>query len=156
MRKGYFYVAQMPSTAITAAKTLLQIKAGSAVPLDIISVRVSQVTKTSTELLELQLMRKSAAATVTSFTPLKYQGSDPTAGAAGGTSATGYNASAEGTDGDILLKTHWNVLNGEWLYLPVPEARIRVPGAGIFAVKLNTAPAASMNLIVNVEFEEFI
>lgn len=154
MKLGYTYVAQMPSTAITAAKTLVQVKAGAAA-LDIVSVRVAQLTKTATELLELQLLRKSAAATVTSFTPLKYNPGDPAALAVGGTSATGYNASAEGTDTDIVLKTSWNVLNGEWLYLPVPEARIRVPQAGIFGVKLNTAPAASMNILVAVEFEEF-
>lgn len=154
MKQGFVYYAEMPSTAITAAKTLVQILAGAAA-LDIVSVRVSQVTKTATELLELQLLRKSAAATVTSFTPLKYNPNDPSALAVGGTSATGNNASAEGTNGDILLKASWNVLNGEWLYLPVPEGRIRVPQAGIFAVKLNTAPAASMNIICCVEFMEY-
>lgn len=154
MKQGFVYYAEMPSTAITAAKTLVQIVAGAAA-LDIVSVRVAQLTKTATELLELQLLRKSGAATVTSFTPLKYNPNDPSSLAVGGTSATGYNASAEGTNTDILLKTSWNVLNGEWLYLPVPEGRIRVPQAGIFGVKLNTAPAASMNIIVGVEFMEY-
>lgn len=154
MKFGYLYYAEMPSTAITAAKTLLQVKAGAAA-LDIVSVRVSQLTKTATELLELQLLRKTVAATVTSVTPLKLNPGDPASLAVGGTSATGYNATVEGTNGDILLKTSWNVLNGEWLYLPVPEGRIRVPQGGIFGVKLNTAPAASMNIICAVEFMEY-
>jgi archaellin len=154
MKPGYLYYVELPSTAITAAKTLVQVKAGAA-PLDIASVRVAQLTKTSSELLELQLLRKSAAATVTSFTPLKFNPGDPASLAVGGTSATGNNASAEGTNSDILLKTSWNVVNGEWLYLPVPEARIRVPQGGIFGVKLNTNPAASMNILVCVEILEF-
>src|SRR4051812_31432253 len=120
---GYTYYAEMLSTAITAAKTLVQIKAGAA-PIDIVEIILSQVTKTTSELLELRLLRKSAAATVTSFTPLKFNPGDPTSLAAGGTSATGYNASSEGTDTDVLRKEHWNVINGVWQYLPVPEARI--------------------------------
>lgn len=154
MKQGFLYYVEMPSTAITVAKTLVQIVAGAAA-IDIVSIRVAQLTKTATELLELQLLRKSAAATVTSFTPLKYNPNDPASLAVGGTSATGNNASSEGTNSDILLKTSWNVLNGEWLYLPVPEGRIRIPQAGIFGVKLNTAPAASMNIIVGVEFMEY-
>lgn len=152
-QNNYIYYAEMPSTAITASKTLVQIKAGAA-PIDIIEIILSQVSKTSSELLEIQLLRKSAAATVTSFTPLKFNPGDPAALAAGGTSATGYNASSEGTNTDILRKEHWNVLNGVWQYLPVPEARIRIPQAGIFGLKLNTNPAASMTMIACVIFAE--
>lgn len=154
MRKGYTYYVEMPSTAITTAKTLLQIKAGAAA-LQILGVYISQVTKTTSEMLEYQLLRKSAAATVTSQTPLKLNPGDPASLAVGGTSSTGYNASAEGTNSDIIHKVHWNVLNGYDLYLPIPEGRIHVPQGGILGVKLNTAPAASMNLIVGVQFEEF-
>jgi hypothetical protein len=93
---------------------------------------------------------------VTSFTPLKMNPNDPASLAAGGTSATGYNASAEGTNTDILRKEHWNVINGVWQYLPVPEDRIRVPQAGIFGVKLNTAPAAAMTMILSIKWLECI
>jgi hypothetical protein len=148
------YIVYMDNTAITTAKTLVQIKAGTGAGLEIISAKVSQLTKTSSELLNLQIVRKTAAATVTSFTPLKLDPNDPTAAAVGGTSATGVNASAEGTNGDILVHEVWNILNGEWNYLPVPEERIWVPAGGIIALKLNTAPAASMNTIVEVKFRE--
>jgi hypothetical protein len=151
---GYVYHAEMPATAITAAKTLLQIKSVNS-PLEILEMRISQVTKTTSELLEVQILRKTAAATVTSFTPLELDTGGPAALAVGGTSATGYNASAEGTNGDILFKTHWNVLNGEFLYLPTPEDRIWVPPNGFIAVKLNTAPAASMTIICTAHFVEY-
>lgn len=153
-QEGFVYYAEMPSTAITAAKTLLQIKAGAAA-LELLEFRLSQVTKTTSELLQVQILRKSAAATVTSFTPLELQPAGPAALAVGGTTATGYNASAEGTDGDILFKSHWNVLNGEYIYLPTPEARIWVPQTGILGIKLNTAPAASMTMILMALFAEY-
>lgn len=153
-QEGFLYYAEMPSTAITAAKTLLQIKAGAGA-LELVEFRLSQITKTASELLEVQILRKSAAATVTSFTPLEMQPAGPAALAVGGTSATGYNASAEGTNGDILYKSHWNVLNGEYVYLPVPEARIWVPQTGIIGIKLNTAPAASMTMILQALFQEY-
>lgn len=153
MANGYKYYIELPSTAISAAKTLIQIKAGAA-PLDIIEASLSQVSKTSAEMLEIQWLRKSAAATVTSFTPLKMNPGDPTALCVGGTSATGYNASAEGTNSDIITKAHWNVVNAEWYRLPVPEGRIRVPQSGIVGLKLNTAPAASMTFVGYVIVEE--
>jgi hypothetical protein len=151
---GYVYVVRLAPTAITTAKTLLQIKAGAA-PVDILDWRLYQITKITTELLAVQMLRKSAAATVTSFTPLKYNTLDPAALAVGGASATGTNASAEGTDTDIVWESVWNVLNGEFNYLDIPEGRMRIPQAGIGGIKLNTAPAASMTVGGYVRFIEY-
>jgi hypothetical protein len=148
------YSVRLTPTAQTTAKTLVQLKAGAA-PLEIVEVRFSQITKITSEILLLQAIRKSAAATVTSFTPLKLDTSSATALAVGGTAATGTNASAEGTDGEIPFETHWNIINGEFVYLPVPEARIWVPQAGIIGFKLATAPAASMSLGCIVTFREY-
>lgn len=152
-RSGYIYAVRFAPTALTVAKTLIQIRAGAA-PIDILEARVFQLTKISSELLALQLLRKTAAATVTSATPLKMTPGDPAALAVGGTTNTGVNATAEGTDGDILVEDGWNVLNGSWIYLPTPEDRIRIPQAGIFGLKLNTAPAASMTIGALIHFEE--
>jgi hypothetical protein len=150
------YSVRLAPTALTTAKTLLQVKAGASASLEILSVRVYQVTKTTSELLELQILRKSAAATVTSFTPLKTDPNDPASAAVGSTSGTGITASAEGTDGDLLDNTIWNILNGEWVHLPIPEDRIWVPAAGIVAVKLNTAPAASMSVGCILHYAEYL
>jgi hypothetical protein len=117
------------------AVTLLQIKAGATNPLEIIRASISQTGTTTSAQMCAQIVRKSGAATVTSFTPLLLRTNDVAAAAVGGTSATGYNASGEGTDTDILLSEGWNVLNG-WLYLPVPEERIYVPAAGIIGLKM--------------------
>lgn len=150
------YSVRLAPTALTTAKTLVQIKAGAAASLEILSVRVFQITKSTSELLELQILRKSAAATVTSFTPLKLDPNDPASAAVGSTSGTGITATAEGTDTDIIEHSVWNVLNGEWVHLPVPEDRIWVPAAGIVGVKLNTAPAASMSVGCIVHYAEYL
>src|SRR5262245_5468556 len=109
--EGYVYSVRMPATAVTAAKTLMQIKSGAAA-LEILDFRLGQTTKTTSELLALQILRKTATATVTSATPLEINQGGPASLAVGGSSATGYNASAEGTDGDIVWDGVWNVLNG--------------------------------------------
>src|SRR5262245_16076600 len=120
MNMGNIYVVRLSPTALTTAKTLIQIKAGNA-PLLPIKARIYQITKTTSELLALQWLRKSAAATVTSFTPLKARTGDEASLAVGGTSATGVNATAEGTDSDILDEDVWNVLNASWFDVPIPE-----------------------------------
>lgn len=154
MAEGYVYTVRLAPTAITAAKTLIQVKAG-ATGLDIIRARIYQVTKVQGENLAVQMLRKSAAATVTSATPLKTNAGDPASLAVGSTSATGVNASAEGTDTDILDEDVWNVIGGGWFEYPIPEDRIRVPQAGIFGFKLNTAPAASMTIGAVVRIREY-
>ena len=144
-QEGFGYIIRMPQASITAAKTLLQVKAGNS-GLWIVEARFFQITKTTSENLTLQWLRKSAAATVTSFTPLKLNPGAPSALAVGGTSATGYNASAEGTDTDIIDEDIFNVINAGWLNIPIPEGRIWVPNGGIAGLKLLTAPAAAMTM----------
>jgi len=156
---GYVYVVRLPPTAVTAAKTLIQIKAGAAM-IEIVSARIYQVTKTTSELLAVQMIQHTGAVTpgtVTAFTPLPLAATDPVALAVGGTAATGVNASAEPSGGaaNIVEETVWNILNGEWLYLPVPENRIQVAQTKLFTFKLNTAPAASMIIGATVTFIEY-
>jgi len=134
--RGIYVVRQ----AITnpGAITLLQIKAGASNPFKLLRAWVSQTPSTTSAQLDIQILRKSGAATVTSFTPLLLRPSDPAANAVGGASATGYTATGEGTDGDLLIQEGFNILNG-YLYLPVPEERIVVPVAGIIGLKFAIA-----------------
>lgn len=151
---------RLAPTAITAAKTLIQIKTGAA-PIEIVMARVYQVTKTASELLNIQLIQYTGsptAGTVTSFTPQPLSPNDVAALAVGSTSATGVNATAEPTGGtaNVLDETAWNVVNGEWMHLPVPESRIWVAQGGkLFTLKLNTAPAASMTIGCVVHVVEY-
>jgi len=151
---GYTYKVELVPTAVAAAKTLVQIVAGAA-PIEIVSVTVNQSTLTAVSFWNIQLLRKSAAATVTPYTPILYNPADPASLAIGGAALTGVFASAEGTNGDIGYQTQWNVLNGEWLYVPVPKALILVPQSGIFAVKLNTSPSTSSTVGCTVVYHEY-
>ena len=151
---GYLYVVRMAPTALTTAKTLIQVVAGAA-PFDLIGATVSQVTKSTTEMLRIQILRKTAVATVTSATPLLTNPADPAALAVGGTTATGVNATAEGTNGDVLEDRVWNILTGTWEYTPIPEARKRAAQAGNLALVLITAPAASMTIAATLEIIEY-
>lgn len=136
------------SVTTSTAITIAQIKAGATNPLEILRVALTQSDVTTSAQAALRLLRKSAAATVTSFTPLKLHPSYPAADAVGGTAATGITATAEGTDGDILDDAGFNILNG-YLWTPsCEEERIYVPPAGIFAVKFPVAPTSALYKLV--------
>ncbi len=163
---GYARIQRMPSTSISAAKTLIQLKAGNA-PLDIMAVKVSQTSFTASQMLEIQLSVWSGAytaATVTAATASTNFDSLNIGDAIGNslltlsTTGTGYNASGEPSGGTqhILHHDTWNVLNGSWQYLDIPEARQRVPIGDIWTLKLNTSPSQAGNFIAFVIFLEYL
>ena len=146
------YSVHASIAAVTAAKTLLQIKAGSATPLEILRVWLENGSVEVDDTMEVQLLRKLAGATVTSFTPILFEPSDQAAKAVGGTSATGHTATAEGTDGDILIREGASILAG-YTWLPTPEERILVPPGGIIALK-TALTVNSMVMICGIIFRE--
>lgn len=158
-RADLIYVVRFAPTALTAAKTLIQIKAGAA-RLDILSMLVFQLTRTATEFWEIQAIVHTGsptAATVTSFTPLPINPSFPAALAVGSTSATGVNATVEPSGGtaNIMDGGSFNVLNGEWARLDIPEGELSVPQGKLFTLKLNTAPSASSSIGAIVKLAEY-
>jgi hypothetical protein len=148
------YVVSMSRVAVTAAISLIQVLAGATVPLQILRVVIGQTSSTTSTQQSVQINRKSGAATVTLFTPLKKGPvTDPAASSVGGTSATGTNASAEGTDANIIKQDVFNYLNG-WLYLPTPKEWDFVDATGIVALKLPVAPGSSVTLTADFVYEE--
>ncbi len=146
------YVVSMTRVAVTGAITIIQIKAGATVPLQIIRAVIGQTASTTSTQVPVQISRKTAAATVTSFTPLLCGPStDPAAAAVGGAAATGTNASAEGTDGNVLKQDVFNFLNG-WMYLPTPKEYLFVNAAGIIALLYPVAP--TITTTADIHFEE--
>ncbi len=148
------YTVSMTRVAVTGAITLIQVLAAAAVPLQIIRVTLAQSSSTTSTQLSVQINRKSAAATVTTFTPLKNgPATDPAASAVGGSSATGTNASGEGTDTNILRQDVFNYLNG-WMFLPTPKEYLFVDPAGFIGLKLPVAPGSSVTVTADLVFEE--
>lgn len=138
---GIYTVQYGPATLATAI-TVIQIKAGATSPLEIISVRVTQNTSTASAWQRIQLIRKTAAATVTSFTPILMRTGDIAANAVGGAAATGVTATVEGTDGNIVVEDNFNLLSG-WYYTPAVEERPLVAAGGIIGLKFPAAPASN-------------
>jgi len=135
------YVIENGGVIIATAITIIQLKAGPNMGLELIRAKVSQGIDETSAMEVVQLLRKSAAATVTSRTALKLNPGDPVADAVGGTAATGITGTAEGTDGDVLVQEGFNTLSG-WEWVPTPSERIFVKVAGIIALKFPTAPAS--------------
>ena len=125
------------SGTVTTAKTLIQIKAGAASALEILYASLTNTTVDASDQGSIIIGRKTAAATVTSYTPLLFDPSDQAAKAVGGTAATGHTATVEGTDGDVLVDEGFNVLQG-WSWMPTPDFKIVVPQAGFIALRTGT------------------
>jgi len=148
------YVVSLINTAVTGAITLVQIKAGSGNPLQIIEVRASQSSSTTSAMQRIEIGKETSAGTVTSFTPVLENPGDGAANAAGSTSGTGVNCSSEGTYTDIYVAWDFNVLTG-FLWQPALEDRIWVPVSGILGVRFPTAPGSSTTYDVQVKFLEY-
>lgn len=147
------YTVYMNAVSVSAAITLVQIKAGTSRAVEIIRASVGQSASTTSTMQRIQINRKSAAATVTSFTALASTNSSPAADAVGSTSATGTNASAEGTDSNVLIVDTFNIVNG-WLWVPTIEERITVPAAGIIGLKFPAAPGSAITVVASITFGE--
>lgn len=134
---GRLYAVNITNQTLTGAKTIIQVKAGAANSLRIVRASIIQIGSTTSTQFVAELVRKSTAATVTSFTPLLLTPADSAAAAVGGTAATGTLSTNENSgDGDILWQDGGNIV-GQWLWYPgkgIPE--ILVPGGGIIGLKV--------------------
>jgi hypothetical protein len=148
------YVVSMTRVSVSGAITLLQIKMGATVPGECLRVSCDESSSTTSTQQPAQVNRKSAAGTVTSFTPVAHgPTTDPAASAVGGTAATGTNASAEGTDSNILKQGVWNYLNG-FLWVPKTVEQAFIDAASIIGLKLPIAPGSAVTLTADFLFEE--
>lgn len=136
MHIGRIYTIPLDGIVISTAITVLEFTMGSAVVGVLLEAKLTQNTSETSQQEELDIVRKSAAGTGTSVTPLKLQTGDP---AFAGTSRR--SMSAEGTVTDVVKSEGFNVLNG-WHYLPLPESRIYVAPSGILGIRFSTAPAS--------------
>ncbi|MES1993141.1 MAG: hypothetical protein V4457_05945 [Pseudomonadota bacterium] len=156
MFQGPCYNLSNNGVSISSAITALQLKAGVNGPIEIMRASLTQSSITTSGQCLGGLIRKSAAATVTiavAGTNLKkLNPAAPTADASLGTAATGFTASAEGSDSDLTTQRGFNTLNG-WEYLPIPEERMMVPQAGICGLKFLSSPT-SATWVAEIAFRE--
>jgi hypothetical protein len=140
---GITTVAATPVTAV-------QYAASSSNTAELLYFSISQSGSTTSAMDQVRVVRKSAAATVTAGVA----GTSilDVAGGASGTikgptttTTTGILASSEGTDGDEVFRTNFNVLSGyerDWQ----PNARIWIPVSGIIAIKIKAVVALTYDV----------
>jgi hypothetical protein len=151
---GSFIIRGTITTVAATPKTAVQYQASSTNAAEILYFGVSQSGSTVSAMDELQIWRNSAGATVTIGLVGGLTGNifDLSGGAATfrgtlSTSATGVNASAEGTHTDNVSQHNFNVLAGLERDLQ-PQARIWVPVSGIIAFTLKAVIAATYDVQV--------
>lgn len=148
------YTINHTGIVVSTAITVLQYKASASNKASVVRFSCGQRLSETSQQEVIQLLRKTAAATVTSFTPLENDPDGPAALGVGSTSGTGYTATSEGTDGDILVTRDFNVLNGmEWVRSDLNE--IIIPAGGIIALKFPVAPT-SATWDIQLVIEEFV
>lgn len=140
------YTIQIDGGSLTAAiTTLVEVTAAAAKAMIITRAWIGQRSNTTSAQQAVQILRRSTASTnVSSPVNNPLDASDT---AYGGTSRG--LATVLGTAGAVLVSDSFNWQNG-WLWLPVPEERIIVGGAGILSLHLPVAPAA---LTISCGFE---
>lgn len=140
------YTLKNNGVSISTAITVLQWKAGTNGPIEVLRASLTQGTTTTSSQVAAKVVKKSAAATVTAAvagtTLFKNNGLFPTSDASLGTAATGITASAEGTDTDTFGELGFNVLNG-YVWLPTPDEQINSPQGGIIGLKFSAAPPSA-------------
>lgn len=132
----------------TTIVTLIEITSQAAKSMVLLRAWCSQRGSTTSAQQDIQITRKSAAGTnVTSpvANPVDV-GDSAFAGTVRGMATT------EGTLTTNMYSDSFNWVNG-WIYLPVPEERIWIVGAGIIGLRLPTAPP-SLTINAGMTFGE--
>jgi hypothetical protein len=132
---------------VSSIKTLLQLKAGAAAPCKLLRAVVSARAVTASAMVQVGIYRATVGSTVTAAvlgtSLLDDTGGNVAAACSLGTSATGIQASAEGTyAADHIWDDDFNVLQG-WEKIFTPLEQIIVPGGGIVVLLLPVAPAST-------------
>lgn len=152
-----YSITDVDRVLTTAVRTLIQIMAGTTTPLELVRAWVSQSSSTVSTQLQVQINRKTATATGMSAGSIKKLGpaSDPSPRIqTGGGNTSGVFATAEGTDGDVLVPDVWNYLTG-WVWTPLQKSEmIFVDVAEMIALKLPTAPGAGVTVTCGMIFTE--
>ena len=148
------YTVKLAAVSVTGNITLIQVKPGIS-SVVVLRARVSQNSGTASAMQDVAIGTSTGAATVSSATPTPHDIDGAAAKAVGGTSATGVNASGEGTGQTDIIRDSFNVLSG-WERIFTPEERIEVPGGGgtFLYLRLPVAPGGATTFNADLTFGE--
>lgn len=148
------YTVKLANTSVSGAITLIQIKPGISSCV-LLRCKVSQNSTTTSTMQDVAIGTSTGAATVTTATPSPHDFDGAAAKAVGGTSATGVNASGEGTGQSDIIRDSFNVLTG-WEKIFTPEERIEIPGGGgtFGYIRFPAAPGSAIMVNADLTFGE--
>lgn len=142
---GNTYTLKTSNFTVAAIKTLVQLQAGAAAPCKLLRAVVSCRGVTVSTMMQIGVYRLSAGSTVTAAVKgtsiFDDTGGNVSPACTLGTTATGINASAEGTYADKLIDDDFNQLQG-WEKIWTPPEQIIVPGGGLIALVVPVAPSS--------------
>ena len=148
------YTVKMAAQAVTTGITLIQVKPGiSSVVL--LRAKLTQSNIATSAMQRVAIGTSTGAATVTSATPAPHDADGAAAKAVGGASATGINASGEGSGQSDIIVDSFNLLNG-WERIFTDAERIEIPGGASFYLymRLPSAPGSSTTFDADLTFGE--
>lgn len=154
MSQGFVYQLNMNAVSVSTAKSLVQIKMGSAAG-QLLRAWVSQSSSTTSTMQQVALVRGTSAGTGTAGSIVKQNLNNPASLVTSSTTTGATNITAEGTVVDTLYVDAFNILNG-WLWVPTPEERIVVAQGGFLALKFIATPASAITVSAGIVWEEWI
>lgn len=157
---GTFYLRTTITTVAGTPVTAIQYAASATNSAEVLYISVSQSSQTTSAQEQISIFRKTAGATVTAGTqgggsPTIFDATGNTTGGAAtfrgtlSTTATGVNATAEGTNGDEPFRWNFNVLAG-YEHDFQPQGRLWVPISGIIAVRLKSVVAVTYDVTLAI------
>jgi hypothetical protein len=126
--------------SVAAAKDLVRLTAAGTRSLILVRAMFTQDTSETSEQIPVSLYRASTAGTGTAATPQPHSPGDS---AFGGSAVVDLTADTTKSPATPIWSEAQNVLGG-WQYQPSLEERPEIPGAGIWAFRLEAAPAAAL------------
>lgn len=142
MSRGEYFLPISALASLTGVP-FAQLATPATCGIEILEINLGQEASETSQQEVLQLNRRTTASTLpASTTPLKSDPNDQASKLTGSTTtnATGI-ATAQGTDGDIIILPPFNVVNG---FLWRPPMALIVPPSSFICLQFKTAPAANI------------
>ena len=142
------YSATFQNIAVTAVQDLFELTCATNVAAIVHHIMVT-TDQTADERIRIAIGRLTTSGSGGgTITPVGLDDSMPTAD-----TTVERNNTTQGANGDILWEEQWSLIV-PFQWLPPPEHRIVIPGAGRLGVFIESAPAASVNMSGTILFEE--
>lgn len=143
------YTVVRDRVSTTTAITVIQIAVPANCAIELMRAQGGQSSSTTSTAGQCAVVKKTAAATVTSATPAPLSDGMQASKCVGGASATGITATGEGTDGATLHVETYNIVGNGFLWLPVPEERPFIGPSEFVALKHFVAPTGTWSHEMN-------